>query len=315
MNTPHNSVVGIDVAKHSLDVCLDEQQKPFTIPYHNDGLKDLLTKLPPGGQCIIIMEATGGYQNRLVNVLLEHKHLVAVVNPRRVRELARGLGYEAKTDRIDAQVLVRFGKLAQPRMVAILSEKQAQLQLLSLRRRQLIEFLVAEKNRLETCQTPIIKKSVQQLIQTLEEHLKQIDQQIDALIEDDDYWKGVSQLLTSIPGISTKTANLLLAELPELGQLNRQEIAALVGVAPFNKDSGKHSGKRSIRGGRESVRKGLYMAAHNARLWCPKFKQAYQKMKEQGKPHQLATTAIMRKLLVVMNTMVKNNTPWDAKYA
>lgn len=315
MNSPHTNIVGIDVAKQTLEICLDEHQKPYTIKYTPEDLQKLLSQMPPAGQCLTVVEATGGYQERLVRFLIEHQHMVSVVNPKRVRELARGLGYEAKTDRIDAQLLVRFGKLAQPRLVALTSEKQEQIQLLSLRRRQLIEMQTAEKNRRDTAQADIIKTSIAQLLDTLQQQIKAIDQQLETLIDSDDYWKEVSQLLTSIPGIAKGTAHMLLAELPELGQLSRQQIAALVGVAPYNKDSGKHSGKRSIRGGREHVRSSLYMAAHNARLWCPKFKTHYQKLLQAGKPHKVALTAIMRKLLVVMNTMVKNNTPWDPKYA
>lgn len=315
MSTEQLTVIGIDVSKRTLEICLEEHKKSFTIDNHSSQIQKLIESFPPPGTCAVILEATGGYHLQLVHLLLEHHHLVAVVNPRRVRDLARGLGMEAKTDQIDAQLLVRFGKQAQPRLVQMISKKQVQLQFLSLRRRQLVEFQIAEKNRRDTCQTQLVERSIHDLLKTLDKQIQQIDQEIEKLIDNDDYWKEVSQLLTSIPGVAKGTAHRLLAELPELGQLNRTQIASLVGVAPFNKDSGPRRGKRSIRGGRESIRSALYMAGHNARLHCPRFRAYFQKLRQEGKPYKVALIAVVRKLLVTMNTMVKNNTHWNPQNA
>ena len=303
--------VGIDVAKRSFDVCLLPEGKQLSLLYDRQGLKKLLSQLPDAGTCLIVMEATGGHQRRLVAELTDAGHLVAVVNPRQVRDFARGLGILAKTDRLDAQVIARFGQQTRPRCVAQVSEKQAELEQLVVRRRQLIQLRTAEKNRTEMCSSKAVRKSIKQVVDLLNKQIDHLDKEISAMLESDDDWKGKSQLLGSVPGVGAVTIASLLAELPELGLLNRQEIAALVGVAPFNRDSGRFRGKRSIWGGRAEVRSVLYMAALTARRFNPLIRTFAARLEAEGKAFKVVLTACMRKLLVILNTMVKNNTHWN----
>jgi len=307
--------VGIDVAKRSFDVCLLPEGKQLSLLYDRQGLKQLFSQLPDAGTCLIVMEATGGHQKRLVAELTDAGHLVAVVNPRQVRDFARGLGILAKTDRLDAQVIARFGQQTRPRCVAQVSEKQAELEQLVVRRRQLIQLRTAEKNRTEMCSSKAVRKSIKQVVDLLNKQIDHLDKEISAMLESDDDWKGKSQLLGSVPGVGAVTIASLLAELPELGLLNRQEIAALVGVAPFNRDSGRFRGKRSIWGGRAEVRSVLYMAALTARRFNPLIRTFAARLEAEGKAFKVVLTACMRKLLVILNTMVKNNTHWNPNLA
>ena len=306
--------VGIDIAKRSLDVCILPERESCSLSYDDDGLKQLLRQLPPKGTCLIVMEATGGYQRRLVAELVEAGHDVAVVNPRQVRDFARGLGILAKTDRLDASVIARFGQQVRPRIVEKQPEKMVELEQLVGRRRQLVELRTAENNRLETITVKAVRKSIQQVVKLLNKQIDQIEQDIFALVESDDDWKDKANLLRSVPGVGPVTAVSLLAELPELGLLNRQEIAALVGLAPFNRDSGRFRGKRSIWGGRASIRSVLYMAALTARRCNPAIKSFSQRLEAEGKEFKVVITACMRKLLVILNSMVKSNSHWDPKF-
>lgn len=315
MDRSITTFVGIDVAKHSLDVCLLPEGKPLSLSYDRKGLKQLLAQLPDAGTCLIVVEATGGYQRRVVTELTDRGHLVAVVNPRQVRDFARGLGILAKTDRIDAEVIARFAQQIRPRCVAQVSEKQAELQQLVTRRRQLVGLRTAEMNRTETITSKTVRKSIQRVVGLLEKQIEQIEKEIYALLESDDDWKGKAQLLGSVPGIGPVTIASLLAQLPELGLLNRQEIAALVGLAPFNRDSGRFRGKRSIWGGRADVRSVLYMAALTARRFNPHIRKFAARLEGEGKAFKVVITACMRKLLVIINTMVKHNTHWNPNLA
>ena len=240
---------------------------------------------------------------------------MAVVNPRQVRDFAKGLGILAKTDRLDAQVIARFGQHVRPRTLAKTHEKQEELAQLVTRRRQLIELRTAENNRMETLVSKPVRKSVQQVVELLNKQIKRIEKEILALLESDDEWKDKGEIIQSTPGIGPVTVATLLAELPELGVLNRQEISALVGLAPFNRDSGPFHGKRSIWGGRASVRSALYMAALTARRCNPVIRSFAQRLEAQGKPYKVVMTACMRKLLVILNTLVKTNSPWNPDYA
>lgn len=306
--------VGIDVAKQSFDVCVFPEGKRLSLPYDERGLRQLRRQLPKEGTCLIVIEATGGYQRRLVGELAEAGHRVAVVNPRQVRDFARGLGVLAKTDRIDAAVIARFGQHVRPRSVEKTPEKQAELEQLVVRRRQLVELRTAESNRLETISVKSVRKSIQQVVNLLNKQIERIEKDILALLESDDGWKDKRKLLDSVPGIGPVTIASLLAELPELGFLNRQEIAALVGLAPFNRDSGRFRGRRSIWGGRASVRSVLYMATLSARRCNPVIRQFAKRLEAEGKLFKVVITACMRKLLVILNTMVKNNTHWNPKF-
>lgn len=313
MDGASHAFVGIDVAKHSLDVCVLDEDRCFTLDNNADGFRQLLDKLPTAGSCLVVMEATGGYQHRVVGALVAAGHTVAVVNPRQVRDFARGLGILAKTDRLDARVIARFGQHANPRPVEIGSEKQAELRELVIRRRQLIELRTAEQNRLETTTTKIVRKNIRYLVELLAQQIRQLEETIGELVENEPELSSKAALLETVPGVGPVTITSLLVDLPELGRLNRQQVAALVGVAPFNRDSGKFHGRRAIWGGRAAVRSVLYMAALTARRFNPLIRAFAQRLEAAGKPFKVVLTACMRKLLVILNTMVKNNLPWNPK--
>jgi transposase len=315
MESSCTHVVGIDVAKHELEVHQLPEGTQSTRPYDQKGLRQLLRELPPREQTLVVLEATGGYQRRLVAELTDAGYRVAVVNPRQVRDYARGLGILAKTDRLDARVIARFGEHVRPRSLERLPAPQAELEALVIRRRQLVELRTAESNRQETVTAKSVRKSLRQVIDVLDKQIARVEKDILALIESDDQWKGKADLLDSVPGVGPTTIATLLAELPELGLLNRQEIAALVGLAPYNRDSGTLRGKRAIWGGRTAVRSTLYMAALTACRCNPAIRAFAQRLKQQGKRFKVVITACMRKLLVILNTMLKTNTPWHPNLA
>jgi len=315
MNDSITSFVGIDVAKHSLDLCVLPEQTREKFSYDTQGLVQLLGRLPEAGTCLVVVEATGGYQRRVVAQLADAGHLVAVVNPRQVRDFARALGVLAKTDRIDAKVIAKFGQHVRPRTIGKTHEKQEELQQLVTRRRQLVNLRTVEKNRFDMLTSKPVRKSVQQVIGLLNKQITRIEKEIMVLLESDHEWKDKGDIIQSAPGIGPVTVFSLLAELPELGLLNRQEISALVGLAPFNRDSGRFRGKRSICGGRASVRSVLYMAALSARTHNPVIRGFAERLEAQGKPFKVVITACMRKLLVILNTLVKTNTRWNPKHA
>lgn len=310
MDAKTEIVVGVDIAKDSFDAYFPDTEKWLATTNDQTGFRRLLGELPAAGSCLVVVEATGGYQRELVAELIAAGHPVAVVNPRQVRDFARGLGILAKTDRIDARVIARFGQQAQPRPTKKLSKNQEELQQLAVRRRQLIDLRTAEKNRLPLARSQSVIQSIRGTIKQLQETIQQIEKEINGLVESDDRLQYQSTLMQSVPGIGAVTAASLLAELPELGQLNRQEIAALAGLAPFNRDSGKFQGRRSIWGGRAAVRKALYMAALTARRCNPVIRAFALRLEAAGKPFKVVITACMRKLLVILNTIVKNDTNW-----
>ena len=309
------SFVGIDVAKDSLDFCVLPEETRQKLSYDAKGLKQLLRQLPDAGTCLIVVEATGGYQRRVVAELANAGHLVAVVNPRQVRDFAKGLGILAKTDRIDARVIALFGQHVRPRTIAKNHEKQEELQQLVTRRRQLIDLRTAETNRQELRTSQPVQQSLQKVIDLLNKQIEGIEKEIAGVLESDDEYKAKGDIIQSVPGVGKVTTVSLLAELPELGSLNRQEITALVGLAPFNRDSGRFHGKRSIWGGRAAVRSVLYMAALTARRCNPVIKAFAQRLEDQGKPFKVVLVACMRKLLVILNTLVKTNSTWNPNYA
>jgi len=313
MDAKFETFVGIDIAKDSLDVCFLDRGKRFTTTNDPTGFRQLLQELPAAGSCLVIVEATGGYQREMVVEMIDAGHQVAVVNPRQVRDFARGLGILAKTDRLDAEVIARFGQQANPRPTEKTSEKQEELQQLVVRRRQLIDLRTAEKNRLPLAHSRSVIKSIRSMVEQLQKKIRQIEKEITDLVESDEQLQCQATLMETVPGVGAVTATSLLAELPELGRLNRQEIAALVGVAPFNRDSGKFHGRRSIWGGRATVRKALYMAALTARRCNPVIKEFAQRLEAAGKPFKVVLTACMRKLLVILNTIIKNNAAWNQK--
>jgi transposase len=312
MDAAVNSFVGIDVAKNSLDVCVLPGGRRLSASNDRPGVEQVLEALPPAGECLVVVEATGGYQRAVVAALIAAGHRAAVANPRQVRDFARGLGRLAKTDRIDAETIARFGQHVQPRPAQKVPEKQDRLEQLVARRRQLIELRTAEKCRLETASTKFVLRSVRGVIEQLDKFIRQVEKELSELVESDDELQCRAAVLQTAPGVGAVTAVTLVAELPELGRLNRQEISALVGVAPFNRDSGKFHGRRSIWGGRAAVRSVLYMATLTARRCNPVIRAFGQRLEAAGKPFKVVMVACMRKLLVILNTILKNNSAWNS---
>jgi len=314
------SHVGIDVSKATLEIALTPDAKTFQVSNDQVGLAALLEKLPPPDQCAVVLEATGGYECVAVAELLQAGYRVARANPREVRHFATGMGLKAKTDPLDAGVLAKFGAVRPLRYLTIPKGPLGELQQLVQRRRQLIEMRTQETNRLEHTLSKPMKKSIAAVLKTLEIQIQTIDDQIARMINDHDDWKQKAELLQSVPGVGVQTAATLIAELPELGQLNRQEIAALVGVAPFNRDSGPRERARGIYGGRSSVRTMLYMAAMSAKRANHVVQRFAKRLANGGegrpaKPTKVVTVACIRKLVVILNTMVKTNTKWNPSLA
>ncbi|HEV2969639.1 MAG TPA: IS110 family transposase [Pirellulales bacterium] len=307
--------VGIDVSKAALDVALSPQAKPFRVDNDREGIQKLLAKLPEPGTCVITLEGSGGYERLVIAELLDRGHRLAMVNPRQVRDFARGMGILAKTDALDAAVLARFGEVTQPRWLEKPAGPQAELQQLVERRRQLIELRTAETNRLYQASSKIAKRSIQAVLKLLEKQIETLETEIANLVDKHEDWKQKAEILTSVPGVGPITAMSLLADLPELGQLSREAITSLVGLAPFNHDSGKLKGQRAIWGGRADVRTTLYMAALSAVRCNDTLKIFYKRLCNAGKPFKKAITACMRKLLVILNTMVKTNSTWNSNHA
>jgi transposase len=304
--------IGIDVAKDSLDVAWTTGDVPSRHSAVNSpaGITSLIDELPAADQACVVVEATGGYERSLVTALVEAGYRVAVVNPRQVRDFAKALGILAKTDRIDALVLSRFGHQVRPRVLEEDPSQRAELMQLVARRRQLVELRTMESNRLGQAAARVAQNSIRHVIRLLEKEIDQLEAAIAMLLDSDDDWRAKIELLSTVPGVAKVTSATLVAEVPELGRLNRQAIAALVGLAPFNDDSGRHRGTRRIAGGRSAVRHVLYMAALSARRCNPVIHAFAQRLAAQGKKPKVIITACMRKLLVILNTMLKNNTPW-----
>lgn len=313
MDGMNRTWVGIDVAKATLDLHLLPSGQTHTLANSPAGHAQLRKLLPDPAGCLVVLEATGGYERQLAANLLEAGYHVAVVNPRRIRDFAKALGRVAKTDRLDARVLAQFAEKVQPAPLEKMPEKQAEIQQLVARRRQLIDLRTVESNRLETTVSKPARKSIQAVLKLLQRHINDLEAAIQKLVESDDDWRQKNQILQSVPGLGGVTATTLLAEVPELGKLNRQQISALVGVAPYNRDSGKQTGKRSISGGRKSVRCVLYMAALAARRCNPVIQAFADRLAQHGKPFKVVLTACMRKLLGIVNALLKSNQPWNPK--
>lgn len=302
--------VGIDVAKSDCELYRLPDGQKLSASMNAEGFQAIIQWLAPLGACQVVLEATGGYEEPLISSLLEAGHQVARVNPRRARALAIALGLTAKTDPIDARSLARFAQVVQPRPMAAQPEKQQELAALTTRRSQLIQMRTMEQNRLGQTYSKLIQKSLRASLDQLRKQLREIDGQIASLIDDHDDWQRQAKLLQSVPGIGPQTSATLLADLPELGKLNRQAIASLVGLAPFNRDSGQFRGRRMIWGGRASVRCALYMATLSATRYNPTISVFYQRLRTAGKSFKVAITASMRKLLVILNHLLKTNQPW-----
>jgi transposase len=309
---PTDAVAGIDVSKARLDVFVDPIGVTLSCDNAPAGITQIIELLRRHNVRLVLIEATGRYERRLAADLLEAGIAVTVVNPRQARDFAKAIGRLAKTDRIDAATLAAFARLGCHRLAERTPEHRRQLDELVTRRRQLVQMLAQEKVRKHQLTDARALRSVAKITRLLEQQREDLDRLIAQLIEQDDDWHNTSRILDSVPGIGPDTAHQLTVELPELGKLNRQEIAALVGLAPYNCDSGSSvRGPRHIRGGRKHCRATLYMAAFNAIRFSPKLRAFHDKLKAAGKPYKLILTACMRKLLTILNVMVKNNTHWD----
>lgn len=301
--------IGIDVSKATLDIDAYPQSQAAQFSNDDLGCKQLSALLADLQPKLIVMEATGGLESPIAAELAMAGLSVAVVNPRQARDFAKALGVLAKTDAVDAHILARFAEAIKPEARALKSSDLMALDSVLTRRRQLVEMITAESNRHAQASGKIAKQIAQHII-WLRKRLSEADDDLDAAIAQSPLWQAKSDLITSVPGVGKVTATSLLAELPELGHLARREISALVGVCPFNRDSGGHRGRRAIWGGRASIRAVLYMAALVASRYNPVIKAFYQKLLAAGKMKKVALVACMRKLLVILNAMVKNNTPW-----
>lgn len=301
--------VGIDISKAWLDVAVHEQTEVFRFSNDDPGILSLVQRLKKLKPVLIVLEPTGGFE-MLVVAELTHAGLAAVVvNAKRVRDFARATGRLAKTDKLDAKVLAHFAAAVRPAVRNLKNAEEEQLTALLTRRRQVLDMLTVEKNRLVTVRAKM-HADIAAHIHWLSTSLKTLDREIADFITGTPVWKAKDALLQSVPGVGPVTSATLLGLLPELGKLNRQEIAALVGVAPVNKDSGKKHGKRRVYGGRADVRSVLYMAALAAKKFNPVIKKFYERLIKQGKEKKVALTACMRKLLVILNAMMHTNQPW-----
>lgn len=302
--------VGIDVSKAQLDVAVHNQPASWQADNTDAGIAELVKQLHTLNPTLVVLEATGGFELRLVAELAASKLPVVVTNPRRVRNFARSTGKLAKTDKLDAQMLAHFAAALRPEPRPLPSDQEDQLTALLTRRRQLVDMLTVEKNRLHTVRATM-RPDIEEHITWLTNKLAELDAEIDQFVQGSALWQEKAALLQSVPGVGRITTSTVLAMLPELGTLNRQEIAALVGVAPVNKDSGRRQGKRRIFGGRASVRRVLYMATLSATKHNPKIKKFYEHLLKRGKEKKVALTACMRKLLVILNAMLRAKISWQ----
>ncbi len=302
--------IGIDVSKAVLDVAVHPSSEGWQAANDPGEIEALLHRLQALSPELIVVEATGGYENAVVAALGAEGLPIVVVNPRQVRDFAKATGKLAKTDRIDARILALFAERVRPEVRELKSEAAQALEALLARRRQILEMTQAERNRLEHARGAV-RKDLLEPIRYLEKRLGKVDKELEERVQQSPLWKAKEDLLRSVPGVGPVVSRTLIAELPELGRLTHKEIASLVGVAPFSRDSGTLRGKRRVWGGRASVRAALYMAAvvgvrRNAAL-----KRFYERLRSTGKPAKVALVACMRKLLTILNSMVRNCTRWN----
>jgi transposase len=303
--------VGVDVAKDRLDVHVRPSGEAFAVTRDGRGLDEMVERLRATAPALIVLEATGGYETVVASALAAAQLPLVVVNPRQARDFARATGRLAKTDALDAAALAHFAEAVRPEPRPIADEQAQALGELVARRRQIIEMIVAEQNRRRRLTRKRLVKSVDRLLAVLQKELTALEDDIDDSIRGTPAWREAEDLLASVPGIGPATARMLIADLPELGQLDRRKLAALVGVAPMNRDSGARRGTRSITGGRAAVRAGLYMATLAATRWNPVIAKHYRRLRDLGKPAKVAIVACMRKLLGILNAILKTKSPWQ----
>ena len=306
--------VGIDVSKDRLDVATLPSGEVCSFEHNEAGLETLTQKLKELQPESVIVEATGGLERTLVAVLAAASVPVIVVNPRQVRDFAKATGQLAKTDSIDAMILALFGQRVRPELRELPDEETQALEALLVRRRQIIDMLVAENNRLRLASSTVAK-DLKAHIRFLDKRLAGVEDEIDAAIKNSPVWRAKEKLLRSVPGVGPVLSRTLLGELPELGKLTNNQISKLVGVAPLNRDSGRYRGTRKIWGGRASVRNVLYMATFSATRWNPVIRAYYEQLTGRGKPHKVALVACMRKLLITLNSMARSGQHWRLSIA
>jgi transposase len=301
---------GIDVSKTTLDVAISNQGEIRSFPNQESGIKQIVTYLKKQELTLTVMESTGGLEKLLAASLVEASIPVVVVNPRQVRDFAKAKGKLAKTDSIDARILVEFGTDIHPE-IRLLSDKQTDaIKAILVRRQQLMDMITMENNRLWQADIKVLP-SIQDHLNWLKQELKNMDEDLNDKIQKSHIWRDKDNLLQSVPGVGPVLSITLLGALPELGTLNRKQIAALAGVAPFNRDSGKYRGKRTTKGGRTRVRPALYMATLVATRFNPVIKAQYMHLIEMGKVKKVALVACMRKLLTILNAMIRDSRPWQ----
>jgi transposase len=307
------SFIGIDVSNRHLEVAAHESDYQFRCPNKVSAFGALIAELITLRPALIVLEATGGLEIAVVSALHAAGLPVVVVNPRQVRDFAKALGQLAKTDRLDARVLAHFAAAIKPPLRPIKLKEERELDALTRRRGQLIEMLTDEKNRRGSAASDSVRDKIKEHIDWLEESIAELDKQLKALLQSSTSWQVKDKILQSVPGIGAVTSFSMLADLPELGTLNRQKISKLVGVAPLNRDSGQQRGSRHIYGGRARLRSVLYMAALTATRHNPVIKEFYERLCANQKPFKVAITACMRKLLSIINVMVRDSTCWKSK--
>jgi transposase len=306
------TVLGIDVSKAHLDLAVEPASRaPWRLPHSPAGITHVVSEAQRLAPTLIVLEATGGYEAAVATALALAGLPVAIVNPRQVRDFARALGTLAKTDARDAEVLATFGARVRPEPRALPSEAEADLRALVARRQQLVDMLTAERHRL-ACARPRIQPQLRTHIAWLEQQIAQADGDLQQQIKQTPLWRAKDQLYRSVPGIGPQTSLRLISDLPELGHLSHRQLAALVGLAPFNDDSGRRRGPRHCRGGRTAIRRTLYMATVTAIRHNPTLAPFYRRLRAAGKPGKVAVIAAMRKLLTILNAMAKHQTPWHA---
>jgi transposase len=309
MTTPNETYVGIDVGKTWLDVALWGSETVWRVSNDDGGVAKVMARLAEMEPQLIAVEATGGYEQLLVQSMLLESLPVAVVNPTRVRALSKATGKLAKTDVIDARLIAEYAFKVQPETLGPKEASEICLNALVTRREQLVEMRVAEQNRLGTAQNSL-QADIREHIEWLSVRIEQLEAQIEELVDSMPEWREHAQRLDSIPGVGRITAVTVLAEMPELGQLDRQKIAALAGLAPFNRDSGQKRGKRRIFGGRKGIRRVLYMACLSAKKCNPVIRSLFERLMKKGKVFKVAITACMRKMLTIMNAMTRDQVNW-----
>ena len=307
-------LIGVDVSKDKLDVAVRPDGERWQTANTEEAFPELIARLKALEPELIVIEATGGLERAVVAAMATADLPVAMINPRQAREFARATGRLAKTDQIDADDLAFFGEAIRPEVRPLPEADVQELSALNARRQQLVEMITAERNRLHTA-LPAARPSIREHIRWLQREKERIESKLQRHIDQNLTLRSKFKIMCSAKGVGPATSFSLLSDLPELGKVNRKEIAALVGVAPFNRDSGRWRGKRTTWGGRASVRSALYMAALSASRHNPVIRAFYERLLEAGKPKKVALTACIRKLLVILNAMIKNGTMWDPNYA